>query len=67
MTQDRITGAARRFQSFGEPTAAEVTSSHERGGMEVTTTRLTFKDQNLRTLMYRRTDGIIEQFFIYKE
>ena len=67
MTQDRITGAARRFRSFGEPTSAEVVSSHERGGMEVTTTRLTFKEQNLRTLMYRRTDGIIEQFFIYKE
>ena len=37
----------------GAPTKAEVISTHERGGMEVTTTRLTFKNGALRVLMYR--------------
>jgi CubicO group peptidase (beta-lactamase class C family) len=67
MTQERIAGAAKRLRSYGKPTSAEVVNAHERGGMEVTTTRLVCKRQVLRTLMYRRPDGVIEQFFIYKE
>ena len=42
----------------------DVLSSNERGGMEVTTTRLTFASGELRVLMYRRPDGMIEQFFV---
>jgi CubicO group peptidase (beta-lactamase class C family) len=63
----RLAGAAKRLKSYGLPQKAEVTSSHERGGMEVTTTRLTFKNGTLRTLMYRRPDGIVEQFFVDRE
>ena len=42
-------------------------NSHERGGMEVTTTRLFFSTGELRVLMYRMPDGKIEQFFVNKE
>jgi len=67
LTDGKLAGAARRLRSYGMPQKAEVTSSHERGGMEVTTTRLTFKNGTLRALMYRRPDGIVEQFFVDRE
>jgi len=35
--------------------------------MEVSVPRLTFKSGRLRTLMYRRPDGIIEQFFVEED
>ncbi len=38
----------------------------ERGGMEVTATRLTFADGDLGVLMYRRPDGSIAQFFVQR-
>jgi D-alanyl-D-alanine carboxypeptidase len=63
----RLAGAAQRLKSYGTPSKAEVLSSHERGGMEVTTTRLTFKSGALRVLMYRMPDGKIEQFFVNRE
>jgi hypothetical protein len=44
-----------------------VLSRNERGGMEVTTTRLTFKKGALRVLMYRTPDGKIEQFFVNRD
>jgi D-alanyl-D-alanine carboxypeptidase len=39
-------------------------STHERGGMEVTTTRLTFAAKTLEVLMYRTPDGKIQEFFV---
>jgi len=38
----------------------------ERGGMEVSTTRLEFKAGVLKVLMYRTPDGKIQQLFIQK-
>ncbi len=67
LTDAKIAAAAKRLKSYGTPTKAEVLESHERGGMEVTTTRLTFKKGSLKTLMYRMPDGKIEQFFVYPE
>jgi hypothetical protein len=67
LTEEKIEGAAKRLKRYGTPTKAEVVSSHERGGMEVTTTRLTFKSGALRVLMYRMPDGTIEQFFVNNE
>ncbi len=63
----RLAGAGRRLKSYGPPTKADVLSSNERGGMEVTTTRLTFKSGNLKVLMYRTPEGKIEQFFVNRE
>lgn len=67
LTDEKIAGAAQRLKPYGMPTRAEVVSSHERGGMEVTTTRLTFKSGALLVLMYRMPDGVIEQFFVNRE
>jgi CubicO group peptidase (beta-lactamase class C family) len=66
LTNQKIQGAASRLKPYGEPTAAEIESIGERGGMEVSTARLTFKLGQLRTLMYRTPDGKIQQFFVSK-
>jgi D-alanyl-D-alanine carboxypeptidase len=68
LTDDRLTGAAKRLRANGAPQSVDLVSSHERGGMEVSVCRLTFKKAPaLRTLMYRQPNGIVEQFFVYKE
>lgn len=67
LTDDKLAGAARRLKPYGAPRSAEVLGAHERGGMEVTTTRLVFKSGELRALMYRRPNGQVEQFFVSKE
>jgi len=64
LTPNKVAAAAKRLRPFGAPTKVEVLKASERGGMEVSVTRLTFKSGRLRTLMYRRPDGIIEQFFV---
>ena len=67
LTDSKLSAAAQRLKSFGEPKKIEVLSSNERGGMEVTTTRLACSTGDLRVLMYRKPDGKIEQFFVTKE
>jgi D-alanyl-D-alanine carboxypeptidase len=67
LTDAKIKGAAQRLMPYGEPTGAEVENIHERGGMEVTTVRLTFKSGVLKALMYRTPDGKIQQYFIQKD
>jgi D-alanyl-D-alanine carboxypeptidase len=61
-----VAPAAARLKPYGEPTAAAVESIGERGGMEVSTTRLEFKTGVLKVLMYRTPDGKIQQLFIQK-
>jgi hypothetical protein len=65
LTDAKVAAAAKRLRGYGMPAKAEIVDAHERGGMEVTTTRLTFKKGSLKTLMYRMPDGKIEQFFVY--
>jgi CubicO group peptidase (beta-lactamase class C family) len=67
LTDARITGAAKRLKGYGAVRKVEVLTSNERGGMEVSTARLTFRKSALKTLMYRLPDGKIEQFFVYPE
>ena len=67
LTAERLSAAARRFKRYGTPTKAEVINAYERGGMEVTLTRLAFKSGALRVQMYRKPDGSIEQFFVNKD
>jgi CubicO group peptidase (beta-lactamase class C family) len=64
LSDQRVTGAARRLKKFGAPKTVELLSANERGGMEVTTTKLTFKTGTLRALMYRMPNGKVEQYFI---
>lgn len=67
LTSGKLAGTARRLKPYGAPRAAEMISRNERGGMEVSSTRLTFKSGILRAEIYRRPDGIIEQFFVSKD
>lgn len=66
LKEDVIPAAAARLRPYGVPTAAEVESIGERGGMEVSTTRLQFSSGVLKVLMYRTPDGRIQQLFIQK-
>jgi hypothetical protein len=61
-----IAPAAARLEAYGAPAAAVLESIAERGGMEVTTTRLEFPSGPLKVLMYRAPDGKIQQLFIQK-
>ena len=61
-----IAPASARLKAYGAPTAAVLESIGERGGMEVTTTRLEFAAGALKVLMYRTPDGKIQQLFIQK-
>ncbi len=67
LTGAKIRGAAERLKAYGPPTAMALESINERGGMEVTSVRLRFGDKSLRSLMYRTPDGIIQQYFLYKD
>jgi D-alanyl-D-alanine carboxypeptidase len=67
LTDEKIAAAALRLQKFGAPKKIDTLSTNERGGMEVTTSRLTFLKGELRTLMYRQPDGTVEQFFVSEE
>lgn len=67
LTDARIADGSARLKPFGAPKSVETISSNERGGMEVTTSRLTFSRGNLRVLMYRKPSGTIEQFFVLQD
>lgn len=67
LTDDLLKSAASRFQALGEPEKIEADPPGERGGMEVTRVRLTFKTTTLRASLYRKPDGKIEQLLFYGE
>jgi hypothetical protein len=64
LTDEKIASAAKRLKPLGKPKSVDVQRSYERGGMEVTITRLKFDSRNLEVLMYRMPNGRIEQFFV---
>jgi CubicO group peptidase (beta-lactamase class C family) len=67
LTEEKLAGAAKRLRGYGGLRNVEILTANERGGMEVTTARLNFRKGTLKTLMYRRPDGKVEQFFVYPE
>lgn len=67
LTPERLTAAAQRLRPLGSPTRIEMLSSSERGGMEVTSARLHFAQSTVKTLMYRKPDGTVEQFFVDRD
>jgi hypothetical protein len=68
LTDEKIRGASERLKPFGTPTAIDVQSLGERGGMEVARTKLSFAQRRLlRGLMYRTPDGKVQQFFVMKD
>lgn len=66
LSDDRAKSAAPRLKELGEPTKIEVTATRERGGMEASRIRFTFKEAAVEASMFRSTDGKIQQFLITK-
>ncbi len=62
----RIESAASRLKALGEPEKVEVLGTAERGGMEVSSIRLTFKSAVLSGALYRSPDGKIQQLLFRK-
>ena len=64
LDDEKLKGASARLKPYGKPVKVEVFSTGERGGMEVTKTRFTFKKGILNALMYRTPDGVIQEFLL---
>jgi CubicO group peptidase (beta-lactamase class C family) len=65
LTPERVRQASRTLAPLGEVTAAELQGVSERGGMQVASVRLTVGGRTVRTLMYRRPDGVVEQYLLW--
>ncbi len=66
LTEAKLRTAAEKLKPYGEPEKADLESTNERGGMEVSSVRFTFAKGTLRGLMYRTPDGKVQQFFVSK-
>lgn len=64
LTEARMRGVAERLAALGELKSVEVDNSGERGGMEVASVRFTFANGKLRAILFRTTDGKVQQFLI---
>jgi D-alanyl-D-alanine carboxypeptidase len=67
LTKEKVESAKERLKALGEPENVEVENTHERGGMEVTLVRFTFKGgKRAKGLLYRIPDGKVQQFLLYR-
>jgi D-alanyl-D-alanine carboxypeptidase len=64
LSAERLISASGRLSRYGLVRSLSVSMRRERGGMEVTRTRLQFTAGSLSVLMYRHQDGLIAQFFV---
>jgi D-alanyl-D-alanine carboxypeptidase len=67
LDDERVKAAAARLKPLGEPDRIEIRGISERGGMEVAQVRFVFPDTVLVGLLYRSTDGKIQQLLFSKE
>lgn len=65
LTPERVKQAAASLGPLGEITRAELLGLSERGGTQVATVRLTVNNRTVTTLMYRRPDGVIEEYLLW--
>jgi hypothetical protein len=66
VTDTKARAAARALKPFGVPTGTSVRSVGERGGMEVSSVRLTFPSGALDALMYRSPDGKVQEYLLFR-
>jgi D-alanyl-D-alanine carboxypeptidase len=66
LSDERLRSAAPRLKALGEPDKVEVERTVERGGMEVTVLRFTFKNTVLKASLSRTPDGKIQQLLFSK-
>lgn len=67
LSDERVREAAPRLKALGQPEKVAVGSKGERGGMEVVTVTLTFKDKVVKASLYRTPDGTIQQLIFNAE
>jgi D-alanyl-D-alanine carboxypeptidase len=60
----RLQAAAPRLAALGEPLSVTADKPRERGGMEVTTLTFKFAERNVKALLYRSPDGIVQEFLL---
>jgi CubicO group peptidase (beta-lactamase class C family) len=65
LTPELLKAASGRLAPLGEPTRVELAGPPgERGGMEVSFTNFTFGEKVVSALMYRRPNGIVEEYLL---
>ena len=65
LTPRRVKQAAASLAPLGEVARAELLGLAERGGMQVATVRLTLGSRSVTTVMYRRPDGVLEEYLLW--
>jgi CubicO group peptidase (beta-lactamase class C family) len=66
VTDAKMRAVSVALKPFGAPSAALVRSIGERGGMEVSSVRLTFASRTLDALMYRSPDGKVQEYLLFR-
>jgi D-alanyl-D-alanine carboxypeptidase len=66
VTASKLAAASRALKPYGAPTKVAVRSIGERGGMEVSSVRLTFASGDLDALMYRTPDGKVQEYLLFR-
>jgi hypothetical protein len=61
-----VQAASRVLKPLGELTGVDVRSVGERGGMEVSSVRLTLGSNALDALMYRSIDGKVQEYLLFR-
>ncbi len=66
MSASRVQAAAARLRAI-QPLEFVITERRERGGMEVSTIRIEHPGGALRALLYRSTDGKVQEFLVLRD
>ena len=66
VTDAKARAAAQALKPLGVPGEVTVRSVGERGGMEVSSVRLTFPTGALDALMYRSPDGKVQEYLLFR-
>jgi CubicO group peptidase (beta-lactamase class C family) len=66
VTSAKARAASDALKPMGQPTEVSVRSVGERGGMEVSSIRLTFGAGALDALMYRSRDGKVQEYLVFQ-
>ena len=65
LSEARLSAAKAALAPYGQPLGVKAGRPRERGALEVVSVRFTFTDErSLIALMYRRADGLIEEFLV---
>ncbi|HEY1909749.1 MAG TPA: serine hydrolase domain-containing protein [Vicinamibacterales bacterium] len=66
LTDAKVRATADSLKPYGTPASVTVRSVAERGGMEVSSVRLTFERGPLDALMYRSPDGKVQEYLLFR-